>query len=300
MALDHLQQSPDGSILVAIPSRGRDQHLPALLRMLAATRTARSTIVVVSNGPTRFAAPGLPGIHVVHIGDIPTISVAVNFAWYALRSPGSILVKMDNDLELPLDWERQIVDHVPHLDVGAMLALNETAPTPAVTVRGRLVRAPHFSDSWRIPFVWSAFLWLSARLGETLGFLDERFVRSDDGELAERAGRVPGCTLGYCHDAAIVHLAPLHVASTESAGLLASMYEACDRLIMALPPRETLQPTLWSRCVSQRLAAECVLSNGVLPADVTATARGQLRSLLDDALGGIGRGAVVERIFREL
>jgi hypothetical protein len=179
-------------ILISIPSRGRSQYLPALLSKLAATKTDKTTIVVVSNGPTRFQSRSLPGIYVVHIGDVPTIPVSVNFGWYTLRTANSILVKLDNDIYPANNWETEILTNCEALDLGGFLYLNETQKTEPVVIRGQKVRAPHFSETWHIPFIWSAFAWLAPRIATKMLYEDERFVQSDDGEIAERGLRIPG------------------------------------------------------------------------------------------------------------
>jgi hypothetical protein len=79
-----LASSPQ--IIISIPSRGPAEHLPTLLAKLASTKSEAATVVVASAGPQKFVGPGLPGIHVIDIGDIPTIPVAVNFACYGLCS----------------------------------------------------------------------------------------------------------------------------------------------------------------------------------------------------------------------
>jgi hypothetical protein len=287
-------------IVISIPCRGRYQYLPALLDKIAATKTSRTKVVVVSNGPDRFPSPGLPDVHVAHIGDIPTIPVSVNFGWYALGSPGSILVKLDNDVDPPDNWEAEIVSHADAIDLGGFLSLNETNPTSPIVVRGRKARAPHMSESWHIPFVWSAFLWLAPRIADRLFFEDERFVRSDDGEIAERALRIPDTTIAHCHDTGIVHQSPLFTMSTEHHELLMEMYDACDLLIRALPERPICQDTIWRDCLSREDAERLVMSDGILSEDVTEKAKTLLRTKLEEAFALVGRRDLVERIFSEV
>jgi hypothetical protein len=289
-----------GRIVISIPSRGRSQYLPALLKKLAATKSDRTTVVVVSNGPERFQSPPLPGIQVVHIGNIPTIPVSVNFGWYALRTAGNILVKLDNDIDVPDNWEAEILNHYEAIDLGGFLCLNETERTEPTLIRGHKVRAPHMSETWNIPFIWSAFVWLSPRIASKMLYEDERFVRSDDGEIAERALRIPGTTIAHCHDVGIIHQAPLFKQSTEHYELLMEMYAACDLLIQKLPERAVFQDTIWRECISQQEAARIVLLNGDLPSEITEKARMLLREKLEKAFAPIGKQRLVQRIFSEI
>ena len=94
-------------------------------------------------------------------------------------------------------------------------------------------------------------MWLSSRIADRILYEDERFVRSDDGEVAERALRIPGAAIGYCHDSGVVHLAKLFKDSTEPYPILMDMYEACDLLIRALPERSIGQNTIWRECLSR-------------------------------------------------
>jgi len=286
-------------ILVSIPCRGRFQFLPDLLRTLAATKTDRSTIVVVSNGPEPFPDPGLPGIHVVHIGDVPTIPVAVNFAWYALRQPHSILVKLDNDVEPPEEWEQEILELSETVDLGGFLRRNERL-TPVTEVNGRAVRRAHMSETWGMRFLYGCFIWLSPSLASRLGYEDERFVRSDDGDLGERTSRVPDATVAYSADRTCRHLARSFVASTEPEHMVHQMYQATDQLIKALPEREIFQPTIWRDCLSQDNAASIIEAGGTLPTAIEARARQLLREKLDAAFAPIGWGHLAERIFKEI
>jgi len=285
---------------MSIPSRGRSQYLAALLNKLAATKSDTTTVVVVSNGPERFQSPMLPGIYVVHIGDLPTIPVSVNFGWYALGTRGSILVKLDNDVDPPDNWEMEILTNCEAIDLGGFLCLNETEKTEPILIRGHRARAPHISESWNIPFIWSAFVWLSPTIANKMRYEDERFVRSDDGEIAERALRIPGATIAHCHDTGIIHRAPLFKNSTEHPDLLMEMYEACDLLIQKLPQRPIRQETLWRECISQEEAKRIVMSNGELPIEIAEKARMLLRNKLEKAFAPIGKQRLVQRIFSEI
>lgn len=287
-------------ILISIPSRGRSQYLPALLNKLAKTKSESTKIVVISNGLERFQHRYLPGIYIVHIGDIPTIPVSVNFGWYALRTSGSILVKLDNDIDPPDNWETEILANCEAIDLGGFLCLNETDKTRPIIIRGRLARAPHVSESWNIPFIWSGFLWLAPRIADEILYEDERFVRSDDGEIAERALRIPGTTIAHCHDTGIIHQAKLFKESTEHYELLMEMYRACDLLIKELPIRPVLQDTIWRECLSRQEAEQIVLSNGTLPGEVTEKARTLLRNKLDEAFSFIGKQKLAQRMFSEI
>jgi hypothetical protein len=235
-------------IVLTIPSRGRSQFLPSLLGKLAATKSDRSTIVVVSNGPEAFPDPGLEGIYVVHIGDVPTLGVAVNFGWYALASPGCILAKVDNDIDPPDDWEREIVDSSNVVSLGGFLNRAD-APTPLVSIAGRTMRRAHWSENWGIPFVFGGFVWLAPTLAERLQYHDERFIRSTDGDLGERTSRIPGAIAAYSAEQMYDHRYPMYEASTESAAMVGEMYQASDRLIKVLPPREITEPTIWQDCL---------------------------------------------------
>jgi hypothetical protein len=79
--------------------------------------------------------------------------------------------------------------------------------------------------------------------------------------------------------------------------MVAEMYQASDRLIKVLPPREIAQPTIWQECLSREAAADLVKSRGVLPASTEERARELLRCKLDAAYVPIGYGALVERIL---
>jgi hypothetical protein len=253
--------------------------------------------VVVCNGRETFADPGLDGIFPVHIGDIPTIPVAVNFGWYALRSPGSILVKLDNDVVPPESWEEDILEKSFVADLGGFLCANEFEPTPVITVRGQCMRQPHRSQTWGMAFVYGGAIWLAPELAELLQYEDERFVRSDDGDLGERASRVPGATVAYSADCRAVHLSPGPLGSTESPDLVREMYEACDLLIKALPARAIRQDTIWSQVLSREDAAGIVTSRGVLPDDMARHARRLLRAKLDEAFALVGRSDLAAKIF---
>lgn len=89
----------------------------------------------------------------MHIGDVPTIPVGVNFDWFLLRKPGSLLVKLDNDIDLPYNWESEIVKNYTAIDLGGFICSNEISMTSPVIARGQRARAPHFSESWKIPFI---------------------------------------------------------------------------------------------------------------------------------------------------
>jgi len=284
-------------LIISIPSRGRSTYLPALLDKLVATKSELSTIVVVSNGPVSFSYPVPSSVHIVHIGDVPTIPISVNFGWYALRTPGCILVKLDNDVDPPNNWEEEILKSYRFIDLGAFLPLNETPETDEINIRGHKARKPHESDSWKIPFLWSTFLWVSPLLADRLLYLDERFVRSDDGDIAERTLRIPGTTLGYCYGSGMTHRAVALQQSTEPYSLLMKMYEATDLLIHKLPEREITQETLWSQCISKSEAERIVRSNGRLPAEITQTIRQLLRKKLEQAFTLVGRYELVDRIF---
>src|SRR6516164_5117728 len=136
------------SILISIPSRGRARHLKALVDRLAATKSESTNVVVVLNGKESVLDPGYSGIYFVHIGDIPTIPAAVNFGWYALRRPNSILVKLDNDIEPPDDWERELLSKSRAADLGGFLCGNEFRPTQIISLRGHEMRQPHTSHTW--------------------------------------------------------------------------------------------------------------------------------------------------------
>lgn len=295
-------KTPDRrQIIVSIPSRGRTAYLPALLDKLAATKSDLSRIVVVSNGPVPFSYQSTSSsIYVVDVGDVPTISVNVNFGWYALRTPGCILVKLDNDIDPPDNWEEEILNGWKFMDLGAFLSSNESQETDEINIRGYRARKPHDSESWEIPFLWSAFLWVSPGMADKLQYFDERFVRSDDGDIAERALRIPGTTLAYCYGSRAIHRAGMFQQSTEHYSLLMQMYEATDLLIRALPLREIAQETVWSRCISKFDAEQIVRSNGRLPAEIIQRARGLLREKLEYAFRLVGRQELVDRIFTEI
>jgi hypothetical protein len=284
-------------IVLTIPSRGRSQFLPSLLGKLAATKSDRSTIVVVSNGPEAFPDPGLEGIYVVHIGDVPTLGVAVNFGWYALASPGCILAKVDNDIDPPDDWEREIVDSSNVVSLGGFLNRAD-APTPLVSIAGRTMRRAHWSENWGMPFVFGGFVWLAPTLAERLQYHDERFIRSTDGDLGERTSRIPGAIAAYSAEQMYDHRYPMYEASTESAAMVGEMYQASDRLIKVLPPREITEPTIWQDCLSREAAAHLVHSKGTLPATTEEQARELLRRKLEAAYAPIGYGALIERILQ--
>jgi len=288
------------AITLCIPCRGRSQFLPALLRKLAATRSKCTTIVVVSNGPDQFADPGIEGIHVVHIGNVPTIAVAINFGWYATATPGCILAKIDNDIDPPEDWEREILETSRVASLGGFLCRNVGRPTPLTSVAGRPMRQAHMSQTWGMPFVFGAFTWMAPALAERLQYHDERFIRSSDGDLGERTSRVPGAVVAYAAEATCEHLSPFIEASTEPEQMVRAMYEASDLLIKALPARDVMQPTLWQDCLSREEAARLVSANATLPASIEAEARRRLREKLQAAYAPIGHAKLVERIFREI
>jgi hypothetical protein len=285
-------------IIVSIPCRGRSQFLPNLLRTLSVTKSERSTVVVVSNGPEKFADPGLDGIYVVHIGDVPTIAPAVNFAWYAMASPGCILAKIDNDVDPPRDWEREIAENSRLVSMGGFLSRDEM-PTPLISIAGQAMRSPHMSDTWGVPFIYGRFTWLGPALAEQLQYHDERFIRSSDGDLGERASRVPGANAAYSAEQMCLHCLPSYVSSTEAAPTVRDMYQASDRLIKVLPPRDIAQTTIWQDCLSREDAARLVRSRATLPASIEERARALLRQKLEAAYLPIGCQAIVERIFSE-
>jgi len=77
------------------------------------------------------------------------------------------------------------------------------------------------------------------------------------------------------------------------------MYEATDRLIKALPPREIPQPTIWQECLSRADAASLVRSRATLPGTIEKRSRELLRHKLETAYTPLGYAAVVERLFGE-
>jgi hypothetical protein len=285
-------------IVLIVPCRGRSEFLPTLLRKLSATKSDRSTIVVVSNGPTKFADPGLDGIHVVHIGDVPTLGVAVNFGWYAMASPGCIRAKIDNDIDPPDDWEREIVENSKAVSLGGFLNRSDT-PTPSVSIAGQAMRQAHWSENWGMPFIFGGFTWLGPSLAERLQYHDERFIRSTDGDLGERANRVPGAIAAYSAEQTYAHRYPMYEASTESAAMVGEMYAASDRLIKVLPQREITQTTIWQDCLSREEAAELVQSRGTVPPNIEEQARELLRLKLAAAYEPLGYSSLVERILRK-
>lgn len=129
---------------------------------------------------------------------------------------------------------------------------------------------------------------------------DERFVRSNDGEIAERAMRIPDTTIAHCYDASALHQEKLFEKSTEHYELLVEMYEACDLLIPALPNRPILQDTVWRSFLLQQEASRIVFSSGVLPDEVTQRVRSLRRENLEEAFGPLGKRELVRRIFTQL
>ncbi len=287
-------------MIVCIPCRGRSQFLPSLLEKLSQTKTDRSTIIVVSNGSERFADPGLDGIYVVHIGNVPTIAVAVNFCWYAMATPGCILVKIDNDMDIPEKWEQTIYENSRVVSAGGFLIQNLGALTPLISLGGQTLREAYMSETWGMPFIYGGFNWLGPALADILKYHDERFIRSSDGDLGERMSRVPGAIAAYSADQMCVHLSPSFESSTESESMVRDMYEASDRLIKVLPPRDIEQPTIWQHCLSREEAANLVRSRGTLSIDMELKARRLLREKLEVAYEPIGWKGMVECIFRDL
>lgn len=283
-------------IILSVPCRGRSQFLSNLLTKLSFTKSDRSIIIVVSNGPERFDDPGHDGIYVVHIGDVPTIGAAVNFAWYAMASLGDIRAKIDNDIDPPDEWEREILEGSAVASLGGFLNRADEA-TPLTTVAGRRMRCAHMSVNWGMPFIFGGFNWLAADLADRLRYHDERFIRSSDGDLGERASRVPGINAAYSADQMYTHHLPMYEASTESAVMVRDMYAASDRLIKVLPPRDIEQTTIWRDCLSREDAAHLVLSRSTLPVSIVARARQLLRRKLEDAYIPIGFGSVIDRLF---
>jgi hypothetical protein len=283
-------------IIVSIPCRGRSQYLHALLAKLSATKSERSTIVVVSNGPQRCADPGFPGIYVVHIADVPTIAVAVNFGWYALGTTGCILAKIDNDIDPPDAWENDIVESSKVVSFGGFLNRRET-PTALLSIGGRVMRRAHVSDTWGMPFIYGGFSWLGPELARRLQYHDERFIRSSDGDLGERASRIAGVTAAYSADQMYHHRLASYAFSTEPATMVRAMYEATDRLIRVLPPRDIAQRTIWEDCLTRAEAAQLVRSRGTLSAAVVEQARALLRGKLEAAYAPLGCQPLVEQLF---
>lgn len=288
-------------ILISIPSRGRPEHLKRLVEFLAETKSKSTTVVVVLNGPKQqFLDLCYSGIYFVHIGDIPTIPIAVNFGWYALRRPETILVKLDNDILPPHGWEREVIIKSGVADLGGFLSANEYKQTQPFWLRGHRMRRPHQSHTWGIPFIYGGFLWLSPQIAPLLQYEDERFVRSDDGDLGERVSRVPGATMGYSCDLFGTHLSPGPEGSTEPHELLTEMYQACDLLIKALPLRGLSQDTVWSSCLSPQEAQRIVMNGGVLPKDIELEACRLLLARLKDAFAIVGRKHLVDHIFERI
>jgi hypothetical protein len=285
-------------IVLTIPSRGRSEFLPSLLKKVAATKSDQSTIVVVSNGPERFEDPGLDGVYVVHIGDIPTLGVAVNFGWYAVASPGCILAKIDNDVDPPDGWEREISDDSKVVSLGGFLNRSD-APTPLVSIAGRTMREAHWSENWGMPFIYGGFNWLGPGVAERLQYHDERFIRSTDGDLGERSSRIPGAIAAYSAELMYDHHFPMYESSTEPPAMVGEMYAASNRLIKMLAPREISQPTIWRDCLSRGEAADLVRSRGSLPASVEEQARSLLRRKLVAAYEPLGYKPLIERILEK-
>jgi hypothetical protein len=286
------------SIVLSIPSRGRAGHLRALVDRLAATKSERTKVVVVLNGKESFLDPGYPGIYFVHLGDIPTIPVAVNFGWYALRRPNSILVKLDNDIDPPDDWEHELLSKSRAADLGGFLCVNEFQPTQVITLRGHEMRRPHTSHTWGMPFIYGGFLWIAPQIAQTIQFIDERFVRSNDGDLGERVSRIPGATIAYSTSFA-THMSPGTEGRTEADEIATEMYQTCDLLIKALPVRPLMQETIWSACLTPE-EAERSLAAGFLPKNIEAEARHLLRAKLIEAFELVGRRALVDSIFDKI
>jgi hypothetical protein len=287
------------SILISIPSRGRAQHLKRLLDKLAATKSESTTVIVVLNGKESFMDPGYPGIYFTHIGDIPTTPVAVNFGWYALRKPHSILVKLDNDILPPDGWEREVLRKSKVADLGGFLCANEFQPTPPITLRGHRMRQPHMSHTWGMPFIYGGFLWLAPQLAQACQYIDERFVRSNDGDLGERVSRIPGATIAYSCDLFATHLSPMREGSTEPPKIVTEMYQTCDLLIKSLPSRAFAQETIWNECLSAD-EAENFVKRGSLPKEIELKARRLLRAKLDEAFTLVGRQALLDTIFEQV
>ena len=283
-------------ILLTVPCRGRSRFLPTLLQKLADTRSSRTTIVVVSNGPDRFDDPGLDGIFVVHIGDVPTLGVAVNFAWHAMASAGCILAKIDNDIDPPEKWEQEIVQDSAVVSVGGFQNRSDT-PNSLVSISGRTMRQAHWSENWGMPFIFGGFSWLGPEVAGHLRHHDERFIRSTDGDLGERAARIPGVVAAYNAEMMFDHHFPMYESSTEPRPMVTEMYQASDRLIKVLPPREITQPTIWRDCLSRADAAHLVRTGGTIPASVERHARELLRQKLIAAYEPLGYRALIDRIL---
>lgn len=289
------------SIVVSVPSRGRPKHLRQVVEKLAATKSLRTTVVVVLNGPETLPDRArLEGIHFVHIGAIPTIPVAVNFGWYAMRKPSSILVKLDNDVLPPVGWEDEVMEKSRAIGLGGFLCDNEYSPTPTIVLGGHRMRRAHISHTWGMPFVYSGFIWLSPRIAQLLQYEDERFVRSDDGDLGDRLSRIAGAMIGYSADLSAVHMSPGPEGSTEPSEIVAEMYRACDLLINALPPRPIAQDTIWSQCLSPAEAEALVLAGGVLPMPIQRKAQARLRRKLEQAFDLVGQQNLVTKIFERI
>jgi hypothetical protein len=287
---------PQVDFVLAIPCRGRSHLLPQILRTLSATRSAHTAIVVVSSGPKRFPDPRLPGVFVVHLGDVPTLAAAVNFAWYAVAAPGCILAKIDNDVLPPDGWEDEVRRCCEVAWLGGFLSGNEPL-TPPISVRGRALRQAHLSPTWGVPFIYGRFTWLAPPLAECLGYHDERFVRNTDGDLGERASRVPGAFAAYSADHLCTHMLPRGLLSTEPEEMVRRMYEASNRLIAQLPVRAAAQPTIWEDCLTREAAAELVRSCGTLELDIERFARERLLHKLASTYAAVEAADVVKWLF---
>jgi hypothetical protein len=205
------------------------------------------------------------------------------------------LVKLDNDVEPPDDWERELLSKSRVADLGGFLCGNEFRPTQIISLRGHEMRQPHKSHTWGMPFIFGNFLWIAPQLARILQFIDERFVRSNDGDLGERVSRIPDATIAYSALFAN-HTSP---GSTEPAEIVTEMYQTCDLLIKALPPRPLIQETIWSACLRPE-EAEKIVTKGYLPKNIEAEARRLLRAKLSEAFGLVGRQGLVDRIFDQV
>ena len=273
-----------------------------LLEYLHSTKTDRTEVVVVSNGPERFPKSKFADISVVHIGNIPTIPIAVNFGWYAKRRPNTILVKLDKDIEPPPAWEREILEKSEKVGLGGFTCTNDVQILPRKTfdLNGALMRRPHTSEIWGTPCIYSQFMWISAIVAEKLQYEDERFIRADDNELGERVDRLGEVIQAYSGEYLIKHLAPGLSGSTEPDDLVTAMYDACDRLGRSLPPRPITQDTIWRQVITQADAAALVDAQGKLPENLEVKAREILRSTLIDTYKHIGAEDVVIDIFKRV